>query len=257
MPIITLTTDLGNREYYTGIIKGSILQICPEAQLIDITHNINPFDIVQAAFIIKNTFRHFPPQTIHLVNVDNANRRASHFIIFQFEDYYFIGPNNGLFTLALESQPLEAFSIPFDPQWRFPVKEIFSNAIAHLVSQKPLSSIGQPVSKIRQRISLQPITGPSSIQGHVSHIDHYGNAILNIHQTLFEKIARHRNFSISFKSRFPLHRICEHYSDVPIGEVLCLVNSAGYLEIAINMGRASDLLSLKLEDSVVIIFEPS
>lgn len=254
MSIITFTSDLGQKEFYTGIIKGAILSKCPGAQIIDITHNILPFDIVQAAYILKHSFKSFPKGTIHLINVDNSNRRPDHFISFVHDGHFFVGPNNGLFSLALEEKPSQAFSVPYSKQWRFPLKELFAIATEHLTKNKPLAEIGPRISSLKTRISLQPVTTQTTIQGHVAHIDHYGNAQLNVHHDLFERIAQDRPYRILFKNHLDLHLICQHYSDVPVGDALCCVSSTGYLEIAVNMGRAADLLSLKVDDTILIVF---
>jgi S-adenosylmethionine hydrolase len=254
MAIITMTTDLGTSDHYVGMIKGALLRLCPTATIIDITHNINPFDIVQAAFVLRHSFREFSAGTIHLVNVNNANRIPDHFLAFEKDGHFFVGPDNGLFSLVFDELPQSAFLLPFDPLWRFPIKEHFSRAAAHLVEKKPLKELGEPVDEILKRISLQPVITPSGIQGHIIHIDHYGNAILNIHRELFERTAEGRDFTLYFKTHEPLHRICAHYAEVEIGEALCRFNSTSYLEIAVNMGRASELLGLNEEDAVQIDF---
>lgn len=254
MPIVTLSTDLGLQDPYVGIIKGAILKRCPDVHLIDITHNINPFDIVQAAWVLRQSFREFPEDSIHLVNVNNANRFPDYFILFREKGHYFVGPDNGLFSLTFEEPIEKAYSIPCDEPDRFPLKTCFARAVAHIAAGKPLNEIGPPVAEPESRISLHPVTSRTGIQGHVVHVDHYGNAILNIHQTLFERIAEERDFALYFKTHEPLRRICSYYADVAIGEPLCWFNSGGFLEIAVNMGRAAELLGLKRENPVQIDF---
>ncbi len=251
--IATLTTDFGRRDYYLPLLKGSILSKNPEINLIDLTHEIGNYDIIRAAFIFKNAWHHFPAGTIHLLLV-NDRPEPSSFIVFEHENHFFIGPDNGIFSLVFDAVPAEIFLLPVENVTFFELKDIFSHAISHICSSRGLYSIGEPLDTMVTRISFQPVLGPSHIRGSVIHIDNFENVVTNINKSLFEKIGQGRDFRLTFKGHDPIFKISQHYHDVPIGEVLCLFNSADHLEIAIHMGNAAGLLGFDLEDTIQIDF---
>lgn len=254
MPIITLTTDFGLGGYYLPALKGALLKHNPDVTVIDISHDVKPYDIVQGAFILKNAYHHFPEGTIHLISVNNVPGPAP-LIAFMQDNHYFIGPDNGVFSLMFGDQcSNEAYRLPMDNQDPFPTNESMALAVEHLVSDKPLHEIGLPTGETEKRIALQPVISTSQIRGSVIYLDHYGNVVVNVHRDLFEKVRNGRRFELFFKRHDPITRMSRQYYDVPVGDVLCLFNDAGYLTIAINMGRASGLLGLKLDDMVQIDF---
>lgn len=255
MPIITFTSDLGLFDYYVGIVKGAILTQTDQVNIVDITHQVDNFDIVQGAFILKNTYRHFPKGTIHLISVQNNYNKPNAYILFKHEEYYFIGPNNGLFSLVFEQMPQEVYEIGKNIEGAFPMKEIFAKAVGQLVSGHSLNEIAEPVQNLVVRMNLQPVVSKNHIRGSIIHIDHYENVIVNISKDLFDRARKGRSFSIYFKRFDPIQTISSHYNDVPVGETLCLFNSSGLLEIAINMGTASSLLGLKIDETIQIDFD--
>jgi S-adenosylmethionine hydrolase len=247
MPIVTFTSDLGLFDYYVGIVKGAILTQAQDVNFIDITHNVDNFDIVQGAFILKNSYLHFPPGTIHLI-----------YILFEKDGYYFARPNNGLFALVFDKMPDQVFEIGHDVDGSFPVKDIFAKVVGQLSTGHSLNEIADPVKNLIVRMNLHPVVSKSHIRGSIIHIDHFENVIVNIDQTLFEKAKKDREFAIYFKRFEPIQTISKNYNDAPVGETLCLFNSSGYLEIAINMGKASSLLGLKVDETIQIDFyDPS
>ena len=254
MPIVTLTTDFGLKDYHLAALKGALLSRDASLNIVDITHNVENYDIVQAAFIFRNAWPSFPEGSIHLLSVNNYHEGRPDFLVLKRKGHYFIGPDNGLFSLIFSDPPEQAFRLDFPAHNAFPLKEIFSRAIAHLVSDAPLKKIGKPAGGILQRLTFQPVIGPSQIRGSVIYIDNYENAIVNIRRELFEKVGQNRPFSLYFKRHDPITRISDHYQEVPVGETLCLFNSAGYLEVAINMGKAGSLLGLGVEETAQIDF---
>lgn len=257
MPIITITSDFGQKDFYLAAIKGSLLSENDLLPIVDITHNIENHDIVQAAFIFKNAWSHFPPGTIHLISVKNFYSKEPRFIVFKFKDHFFIGPDNGIFSLVFDSlDGINIFTVPFSVnQNSFSLIQIFTSTIKHIIGSEQLDSIGPPIDEITQRITFQPVITNSEIRGSVIHIDNYDNAIVNISQALFNKVGQGRSFELYFKRHDPITKMCKRYNDVPVGESLCLFNQAGLLEIAINMGKASSLLGLKIEDTIQITFQ--
>lgn len=255
MPIVTLTSDFGQGDYYLPLIKGAILSQDEQVQLVDITHQVSSYDIVQAAFIFKNSWSSFPRGTIHLISVNDYYQEACRYLAIYHQEHYFIGPDNGVFTLIFDQADIRGRQLETDSSGTFHLHEVYAGAIGHIAQGKEFEKIGPPVEALVQRITFQPVVQPSMIRGAVIHIDRFRNLILNINRELFERIGAGRSFQLYFKRHDPITELSEHYHDVPIGEVLCLFNAADYLEIAINMGKAAELLSLKVEDTVQIDFK--
>jgi S-adenosyl-L-methionine hydrolase (adenosine-forming) len=255
MPIVTLTTDFGTKDYYVAILKGAMLGHCDTLTIVDVSHHIKTFDIVQGAFTIKSAYTHFPKGTIHVVGVNNCYAEEVRFLAIKYRDYYFIGPDNGVFSLIMEQVPQAIYLLPKEEDNPiFSFKTIFAKAVGHLANGFPIETIGTPVADFTKRISIHPVTTPLRIRGTIIHIDNYENAITNIHQTLFERIADGREMRLFFKRNDPITCLCEQYSEVAVGENLCLFNSSHYLEIAINMGKAASMLGLSEGDTVEVEF---
>lgn len=255
MPVITITSDFGWQDYYLAAIKGHLLCQTLQYPLVDITHNIESHDIVQAAFIFKNAWKNFPKGSIHLISVKNFYGEKKRFLIFQKQGHYFVGPDNGLFSLVFENWPDEpVYQLEPDETTHYAVKELFGKAVQQISNKKDLKELRGPLKDVVKGITFQPVITKNEIRGSVIYVDRYENVIVNISQVLFEQMLGDRDFQVNFKRHDPLRQICEHYYDVPVGEPLCLFNSSGYLELAINMGKASSLLGLEVEDAVHISF---
>ncbi len=253
-PIVTLTTDFGWRDYYVAVIKGAILCKNSDTNIVDITHEIENYNIVQAAFVIRNAWQSFPIGTIHVISVNDFAKYSKGFLAIQYGGQYFIGPDNGIFSLIFSDTKFRAYRIPKTEESKFPLKDIYASAVGHIQQNIPISQIGEYVEDLEQRINLRPVITPSRVQGAVIHIDTFENVIVNIDRQLFEQVGHGRPFNIYFKRHDPINRLSKSYYDVPVGETMAFFNSANYLEIAINMGKASSLLDLKLEDSIQIDF---
>ncbi len=256
MNIVTLTTDFGTQDFYVGALKGALLSRHHDLQLVDISHHIPPFDIVQGAFVIQNVWPEFPEGSIHLLGVNCVYDAGYRFVAARRQGHYFLAPDNGLLALLFDDLlPPDLRQLPVPAAGHFLVKNIFADAVAHLVAGKPFEELGEYPAPLLQRISIQPVIMPARIRGTVIHVDNFDNVVVNIRREVFEKVANDRSFSLFFKRNDPITRLSGNYCDVPVGETLCLFNSAGYLEIAINLGRAATLLSLKVEDVVEVVFE--
>ena len=254
MQIVTLTTDFGSQDYYVPVLKGAILSRHRAVNIVDISHQIKHHDIVQAAFVLKNTWSAFPEGTIHVVSVNNLGGERGRFLAFKYEKHIFIGPDNGIFTLVFPKlSPLNIVEIPFAGLNFESVREALANTVGQLAANSALELLGNPAKDILQRITFQPVIAPSQIRGAVIYIDNYDNVVSNVTRDLFEKVGRGRPFQLYFKRHDPILNLSKHYNDVPIGETLCLFNS-DYLEVAINMGKAAELFGLKIEDTIQIDF---
>ena len=253
MTAVTLTTDFGLKGYYLAALKGAMLGENPDVQLVDISHHVKPYDLVQGAFILKNAYHHFPKGTVHIISIHNLAAPLS-MIAFQHDGHYFIGPNNGIFSLLFDPLPQNIYRLPMPKKEPFPFNSVCAEAVAHITSGKPMVEIGLKESATEERIALQPVMSTAQIRGSVIYVDHYENVIVNVQQELFEKVRNGRRFQLFFKRHDPITQLSQHYHDVNIGETLCLFNGASYLTIAINMGKAASLLGLKLDDMVQIDF---
>jgi S-adenosylmethionine hydrolase len=256
MSIVTLTTDFGTQDFYAGALKGALLRHHSGLQLVDITHDIKPYNIVEGAFALAQAWPEFPEGSIHLLAVNAVYGEGHRFAIVRHSGHYFLAPDNGLLTLLFDKNlPRHVRFLPSESQDAFAVKTIFPQAVAHLASGGDFDTLGEPGEGLLQKISLQPVITPSTIRGTVIHVDYFENAVLNINREVFDIVGAGRSFSLYFKRNDPITQLSNTYCNVPVGDTLCMFNSSGYLEIAVNMGRAATLLGLKVEDVVEVVFE--
>lgn len=259
MAIITLTTDWGTANHYAGAVKGSLLRQIPGALIIDISHDIQCYDIMQASFVLRNACRDFPGGTIHIIGINSEAGIDTPHIIVKYNDQYFIGADNGIFSLVINDAPTEAIELDIiqdTDYFTFSERDVFAKAAALLASGKTLNEIGSPYKNINEKIAFNPVVFPDKITGKVIFVDGYDNVFVNINKKLFNKVGKGRSFKINF--RLPgetIYELHQSYSDVVPGERLALFGSTGFLEIAINQGKASSLLGLQLNDSVSVEFE--
>lgn len=259
MGVITLTTDLGHRDFYQAALKGSILTVLPEVRLIDISHEIPSFNIQHAAFILQNAYHYFPKETVHLIGIDTVFQEGSRYIAMKFNGHYFVGADNGIFSILLgdeEAEELIEIEIMQDLRFlHFPLADILVKAACHIVKGEAIGNLGSPIEKPIQKVSLQPIVEENTIKGHVSYIDSFGNVISNVSKELFNKVQKGRNFVLHFKRNETIEKMSWHYNEVTEGEKLCLFGISNYLEIAINKGNASQLLGLNQDEMIMIEFK--
>src|SRR6202012_2222129 len=202
MAIITLTTDLGDKDIYQAALKGSILKLLPTVNIVDITHNVAAFNVQQAAFILKNSFYYFPDATVHLIGIDTVFNSDTKYLALRYKNHYFVGSDNGIFSLMFDSEPDEIVEIHIMQDLKFlhfPLADIFVKAACHLANGGKLSEIGLPVTDIEKKMTLQPIVEKNVIKGSVIYIDSFQNVITNITKEFFNKIQEGRRFVLYFK----------------------------------------------------------
>ena len=259
MPIITLTTDLGIKDFYLAAVKGFILSNLPETKIVDITHQVPSFNITQAAFILGNAFHYFPEGTVHLVSVDNSYQADAKFVAVKAHGHYFIGPDNGIFSLFLQNENIEKIVKInlriLDDYKHFPIKDILVKSAVHLAKGGSMEFLGRKINHLNVRTIIQPVINKDQIRGSIIYVDSFRNAVTNITRELFEKEVAGRAFTILFKRNETLETIHTQYSDVLEGEKLALFGITGYLEIAINKGEAASLLGLHTGESIIINFK--
>jgi S-adenosylmethionine hydrolase len=258
MGIITLTTDLGHTDFYQAALKGSLLNLYPAVKIIDISHEIPPFDIQQAAFVLKNAYQYFPKKTVHLIGIDSVYNRNTRYLAIKHKDYFFVGTDNGIFSLLFDEEPEEAVELTVIQDLKFlhfPLTDIFAKASIYLAKGGKLSDIGTPINDIQQRTVIQPVIDNNTIRGRVIYVDSFQNVITNITKELFTEVQNNRAFTVHFRRNETINQLSWHYNEVPEGEKLCLFGISNHLEIAINKGNASGLLGLHIGDIVRVDFE--
>lgn len=249
-------TDSGDRDHYTACIRARILSINPGIKLVDITHQIPPFHIAYAAFVLRSVFREFPAGTVHLVGVNAVGYADDRFIALQLEDHFFVGTDNGLFGLISEKTHQNLVELNAIPvlETTFPERDIFAPAAARLASGVSISSLGRPLNTFKKMIDRQVKATRKQIVGNVIHIDHYGNLITNIARDVFETLSRDKSFLVQVGSE-KFRKLQTQYHQVEEGECFLLFNSLGLLEIGICRGNASELLGLEYGSPVIVHFE--
>ena len=256
--IITLTTDFGTSDLYVGVIKGVILRVNPQAQIVDITHAIPPQDLYSAAFLIDSAYRYFPSGTIHVIVVDpgvGSQRRA---IACQTDTACFVCPDNGILTHVLHNENhIRAVAVEnsayFLPQVSntFHGRDIFAPVAAHLSRGVSLDDLGSTMVHPVQLPIPTPQVPAEEIIGHVIWIDHFGNLVTNISHEILESMVGRNGLVIQAGSA-KIRHLNRSYAESAIGETLAIIGSFGRLEISVNQGDAAQALGLKRGDAITI-----
>ncbi len=248
MPLLTLTSDIGSPDYLVGAVKAQLLQLNPDFQIIDISHNIPPFNYPQAAYVCQSAIKNFPDFTYHLILVNLFEKRPEQLLLAFHKNQYLLCADNGLLTMILEETPEIVIGIPLEKtaiKNTTYLSSIMGKVVNQLVNGESIMSIGVSDTKYLEKRHLRPVLDNNSIEGQIIFIDSFENVIVNITHEQFEEQRKGRSFRIVFTRNEMIDRISESYADVPEGEKLALFNSAGYLEIAINKGNAAGLFGLR------------
>jgi S-adenosylmethionine hydrolase len=248
MPLLTLTSDIGTQDYLVAAVKAQLLKVNPQFQLIDISHNIPPFNYPQAAYVCRNAIRNFPSYTYHLILVNLFESKPEQLLLAFHHEQYFLCADNGLLTMILEEKPELIIGIPLEKtvtRNTLYCTEVMANVVNQLVNGESIQNIGLSDVEFIEKNPLRPMFSDNWIEGQIIFIDNFENVIVNITRGQFEEQRKGRHFKIVFKRDEVIETISESYADVPEGEKLALFNSAGYLEIAINKGNAAGLFGLK------------
>jgi hypothetical protein len=276
MAIITLTTDFGTKDHFVAAVKGAIYSELEQANIVDISHEVSPFNIQECAYILKNSYTHFPKGSIHIVGVDGEKTPDNPHIVVLVDGHYFISANNGVVHLICTSitpDKVVSISLPNEQASSFPTLDTFVKVACHIARGGSLDVIGKPFSALKELIDFKPqiSEGEKIISGSVIYIDNYGNVVTNISQTLFNTYQKGRTFKIRARHT-NITQIHKKYSDfikfdidkdkrTGDGELLAIFNQAGYIEIAIyksnlqTSGGASTLLGLDYLDSITLEFD--
>lgn len=248
MPLLTLTSDIGNQDFLTGAIRARLLGDNNANKVIEITNNITPFNYPQAAYICRNAIKNFPDFSFHIILVNLFDRKTRHMLMAFHKNKYLLCADNGLLNMILEDKPEMVIGLPMEKEQAsntLACVDIFAKAIEQISNGTPLEKIGNPDVSYVEMNPIRPAISDDWIEGQIIYIDNFENVIVNITHEDFENIRKGRHFEIIFRRDEVIDHISDTYADVPEGEKLALFNSAGYLEIAINKGNAAGLFGLK------------
>ena len=253
-PIITFTSDFGGSDYYVGAVKGSILSVCPETRLVDITHEVGAHDVMEGAFQLLCTYSCFPPKAIHLAVVDPGVGSKRRGIIVATNRYYFVGPDNGIFSLVCSRERVShVVSIESEHYFRKPVaptfhaRDIFGPVAAWIARGTQVTNFG-PETKDYEQLTLPGIRklGEKRLEGSILHIDRFGNIITNLSPQEVRRSLRTESPPAWFLlNGQKTHRHYRFYSEAGPDEVFSLVGSSGYFEIAALKQPAAQVLNAR------------
>ncbi len=248
---ICLLTDFSLKDGYVGVLKGVISNIAPKASIIDLSHEIETYNILQAGFVLYQSYRYFPKGTIFVAVVDPGVGSERKPILINTEHYYFIGPDNGIFSLVLSEEKVEQIVHLQNSKYflnsvssTFHGRDVFAPVAAHLSLGISCSSFGQKMEQCQKLHEFFPAIKKDRIFGRVLSIDRFGNMITNISKRFLEEIFSDLDFALSIKGK-NIRKIYSHYAEGKKGELFLLFGGSGFLEIAMNQGSAGKKLKIK------------
>ncbi len=252
--IITLLSDFGYQDNFIAVAKGVLLQELPVARLIDLNHEVEPFHLLQCSYLLKSAYANFPPRTVHLSLFDIMHRIPAALLVTKVEEQYIITADNGLLPLTFDGVLGKVYMLEQMVTSYLDWLQLAARFIASLEQNNfSLDHLPTLIPKVHPS-QVQALIKDNSIECQVIHIDRYENVVINITRDRFEALRQGRKFRIQIV-RDTVTRISNDYSDVPVSDKLCLFNSAGYMEIAINQGKASSLLGLRLHNERQLIYQ--
>ncbi|HEB61626.1 MAG TPA: hypothetical protein ENI82_00605, partial [Bacteroidetes bacterium] len=216
---------------------------------------ITNFDIVEGTFILENSYSFFPKSTVHIIAINSYYAPRVRILLLKKNDYYFIAPDNGILSLLFDDTDNDEIRYLEYGINAGDLYHVIAKIVGEIDTEKPLEEIGSKAENINKKISIKPVISGNTIRATVIFIDKFGNAILNVTKDNFLQLGNGRNFELQYSPKNYINIISNKYSDVPFGDELCLFNSAGYLEIAVNMQSAGEILGLEKGSIVQITFE--
>ena len=275
MAIITLTTDYGNKDYSVSSLKAKLISNIDNVRIVDISHDISPFNLSEAGYVLEGAFRDFPKGTIHILSVDSELTPENKHIAIMYEGNFFIGANNGVFSLIFkDKKPNQIVEINLHNNYNNNISadELFVKVASHIKRSGPLNVVGTEIKKIKEITNLRPVINKeiNQILGSVIYIDNYGNVVTNITEKLFKEISKTRSFTINARN-VKFSKIYKNYSDAidfslekkdreEDGKKIAIFNNLGYLQLSIyrsnpqTVGSASTLFGLNYRDVISVQF---
>ena len=275
MAIITLTTDYGNKDYSVSSLKAKLISNIDNIRIVDISHDISPFNLSEAGYVLEGAFRDFPKGTIHILSVDSELTPENRHIAIMYEGSFFIGADNGVFSLIFrDKKPDQIVEINIHSNYNNNISadELFVKVASHIKRSGPLNVVGTEIEKIKEITNLRPVINKeiNQILGCVIYIDNYGNVVTNITEKLFKEISKTRPFIINARN-VKFSKVYKNYSDAidfslekkdreEDGKKIAIFNNLGYLQLSIyrsnpqTVGSASTLFGLNYRDVVSVQF---
>lgn len=256
--IITLLSDLSTHDPYVASLKGYICSHAPDARIVDLSHEVEKFNFFQSAFILKNSFYEFPINTIHIMGVQSGMQQNSRFLAAKYKDHYFLGADNGQFSLVFDEEPEMIVSIDAQDDSlnsSFAIKTILAPAACYLANGGEMNVLGEAVESYRKMMLLQSNSTLDSVKATIVYVDSFGNLMLNVRREHIETRMKDNTIHFSAHRKFNVRGISTNYNSGQDGDVLVLFNNYGYLEVAMCNGNAARLLGLNVNDTVFIDFQ--
>lgn len=258
-PVISLTTDFGLSDPYVAEMKAVILNLCPDARIVDISHNVDKFDIRIGAFILTCAAPYFPEGTVHVAVIDPDVGTKRRPLLIQTKKAFFIGPDNGVLVLAANNQGITHIYEITNPRLMLPKvsstfhgRDIFAPAAAHLVNGAELKEFGPEIKKITKPNFAKIAQKKNEIIGEVLHIDSFGNIITNISKEQLESMDMGETANVKIGNAKLKLKLCKTYSETKEHIPLALIGNHGFLEISMNKGNAAQVLKIQRGDRTVL-----
>jgi S-adenosylmethionine hydrolase len=258
-PIITLLTDFGTRDHYVASMKGVILNINPRCVIIDITHQVNPHDIQEGAYILANTYSYFPKGTIHTAVIDPEVGGQRNPVLLKTKNYFFVGPDNGLFTLVAKRDGVKQVIRLTNKKYFLPKvsstfhgRDIFAPAAGHLSLGINPKAFGEKLDHWVKLGLKEPEVMGKKLSGEILFIDHFGNLVSNIDQARFTNFVRGHSFVMRIGEK-AISNIKKGYWEGKDREIIALFGSGGFLEVSVREGSAQKILKVKRGDPITVI----
>ena len=249
MPVITLTSDIGQEDFIIGAIKGQILSIIPGCTIADITHQLSSKNYLQGAYIFNNAAKHYPSGTVHVVMVNFFQYQQDHVLFAHYNGHFFITPDNGFLTMMLGIKPSDIVAIDIKGANTFvQITERIVESVAYFFASGNLLDAGAAIENIVEIFPTQPKYDNNWMEGQIIFIDQFENVVVNIRQEEFETHAKGRPFKIVFTRNETIQVLSRNYGAVPVAAKLAWFNSAGYLEISVRGGNMAGLFGLSKYD---------
>lgn len=261
-PIVTLTTDWGYRDFFSGMVKSRLCNYIPNVRVVDITHGIEPYQLPNAIFVVRQTCPNFPKGTIHIIDVKSSQTLNNPFLVVEHNGQYYICTDNGLPHALFGDDYEHMVIIDGIPQessfFTFAAYDLFCKVAAMISQGAALSELGIPVESLTRYVPVTNTQHGNDMQTYIAYIDAYGNANLNLSYEEFERERQGRPFEVQVHE-MSLKKICTSYTDVESSgnrraALLLTVSATGLLQLAIREGSAEQLLGLKLFESIVVRF---
>lgn len=253
MPIVTFTSDFGTSDHYVAAVKATLLSIRPDLQIIDLSHDIQPFDIAHMAYVLRSVYHKFPEGTIHLIATNGNQVSEDTTLMAEINGHLFVGPDNGIISLLDENNAPQVYKSVEDSRSNFQTLPAARLACELAGGKKP-HELGEAADRFVQLMLRKPKATKREIAGHVIRVDHYGNLITNIKKLDFDILSKNRQYTLHF-GRERTRGIHGSIPEVEPGEAFFIFNHEGLLEIGINQGNAAQLLGLNFDSPIHIQFE--